>query len=90
MPKLCKVLPLALELCLGSLKVHLLSSQKVYLLKVGYAAVGTLVKRHEPRCLLSKILTVDVVAHASQGITVDVIGVILWSIPQKDLKKLAE
>jgi hypothetical protein len=42
-----KVLPLALELCLGGLQVHLLSSQVVYLLmKVGHAA-RTLVQRRK-------------------------------------------
>ena len=39
----CKVLPLALELCLGGPQVHLPGSQAVcILLKVGHAAMGTL------------------------------------------------
>jgi hypothetical protein len=60
-----KVLPLALELCLGGLQVHLLSAQVVcLLLKVGHAAVGTLVRWCEPRHLFGKIVTIDVVAHA--------------------------
>jgi hypothetical protein len=56
----CKVLPLALELCLGGLQVHLPSVQVVWLLlKVGHAAVGTLVQRREPRHLLRLNLIVE-------------------------------
>ena len=78
----CKVLRLALELCLSGLQVHLLSMQVVrLLLKVGHTATGTLVQRHEPRRLLSKIVIVDVVAHVRWGIIVNVVGVILQSIP---------
>jgi hypothetical protein len=48
-----KVLPLALELCLGDLQVHLPRVQAVrLLLKVGHVAVGTLVQQHEPMHLL--------------------------------------
>jgi hypothetical protein len=78
----CKVLPLALELCLGSLQVHLSTLQAVRLLqKVGRAAAGTPVRWHEPGCLLSKTLVIDVVAHARRGIVVDVIRVVLQAIP---------
>jgi hypothetical protein len=75
---LCKVLPLMLELCLGSLQVYLPSAQAVCLLrKVGHAAVGTLVRWHELGCLLRPNFTIDVVAHARRVIVVNVIGVIL-------------
>jgi hypothetical protein len=84
----CKVLPLALELCLCGLEVHLLSSQAIHLLlKVVRAAVGTQVRRHELRRLLGRNLAVDVVTHARWGITVDVVEVALWAIPREDLKK---
>jgi hypothetical protein len=49
--------------------------------------VGALVRRREPRHLLSKNLTVDVVTHAWRGVTVDVVRVILWDIPREDLKE---
>jgi hypothetical protein len=79
-----KVLPLALELYLSGLQVHLPTSQAVrLLLKVGRMAMGTLVWWHDPRSLLSKILAIDVVAHAWWGMVVDVVGVILWAIPPK-------
>ena len=77
-----KVLPLALELFLDGLQVHLPSLQMVrLLLKVGHVARGTLVQWHEPRCLLRLNLAVVVVAHAWWGIVVDVIRVILWDFP---------
>ena len=77
-----KVPPLALELCLGGLQVHLPSAQAVrLLLKVGHVTTRTLVRWHEPGCLLSKIITVDVVAHAWWVIIVNVVGVVLRSIP---------
>ena len=77
-----KVLPLVLELCLGGKQVHLLSTQMVYLLlKVGHTTVGTLVWWHEPGHLVSKIVAVDVVAHARRVVVVNVVGVILRSIP---------
>ena len=53
-------------------------------------AVGTLVWQRELRCLLRRNLTVDVVAHAWWGIIVDVVGVVLWSIPQEDLEERME
>ena len=83
-----KVLHLVLELCLSGLQVHLPSSQAVrLLLKVGLMAMGTLVRRCELKCLLSKILAFDVVAQAQRGIVVDVIGVVIQAIPRKDLKE---
>jgi hypothetical protein len=82
----CKVLPLAYEVCLGGLQVHLPSSQVVrLLLKVGHVPAGTLVRWHEPGCLLSKILAIDVVAHARQSVVVDVIRVVLWAVLRKNL-----
>ena len=84
----CKVLRLALELCLSGLQVHLLSMQVVrLLLKVGRTAVRTLVRWCELGRLLGLSLATDVVAHAWRGIAVDVIRVILWSIPQEYLKE---
>jgi hypothetical protein len=44
-------------------------------------AVGTLVQWCELRCLLKWNLAIDVVAHAWQGIVVDVIGVIRQTVP---------
>jgi hypothetical protein len=59
-----KVLPLTLELCLGGLQVYLPSVKVVHLLlKVGRAAVGTLVRRCVPERFLRLNFIVDVVAH---------------------------
>ena len=81
-----KVLPLALELCRGGFYVHLLSMQAVrLLLKVGRVAVGTLVQQHEPRCLLRLSLNINVVAHARWGVVVDVIRIVLRSVPRLSL-----
>jgi hypothetical protein len=77
----CKVPPLALELCLGGLHVHLPSAEAVHLLKVGRAVAGTLVQWCEPRRLLRLNLTVDVVAHARRVVVVDVVRVVLQAIP---------
>jgi hypothetical protein len=86
-----KVLPLALELCLGGLQVHLPSVQVVcLLLKVGHMAVGTLVQRCEHGRLYGKIIAIDVVAHAWPSVIVDVVRVILRSVPREDLEKGAE
>ena len=72
------MLPLALDLCLSGLEVHLLSSQVIrLLLKVVRMAMGTLVWWCDFEHLLNRILTVDVVAHVRWGIAVDVVGVIL-------------
>jgi hypothetical protein len=86
-----KVLPLTLELCLGGLQVHLSSAQAVrLLLKVGCAAVGTLVWWCEPGLLLRLNLVVDVVAHARRIVVVDVVGVILRAVPRENLEEGAE
>jgi hypothetical protein len=74
----CKDLPLALKLYLGGLQVHLLSLQVILLpLEVGRTATGTLVWWHEPRHLLDKNLTINVVAHAWRGAVINIIGVVL-------------
>ena len=87
----CKVLPLALELCHGGLQVHLPRTQMFrLLLKVGRVATGTLVRQCDPRCLLSKIVTVAMVAHARWGIIVDVVEVVFWFVPREDLEEGAE
>ena len=77
-----KVLPLALELYLGGLVVHLSSMQVIHhLLKVVHASMGTQVRWHEFGCLIGGKLTINVVAHVRRGMAVDAIGVILWVIP---------
>ena len=48
---------------------------------------GTLVQWREPRHLLGKNLTINVVAHAWRGAAVDVIGVVLQVTPRKDLEE---
>ena len=74
----CKGLVLALVLCLDGLQVHLPSLQVVHLLlKVGRIAVGTLVLWRESRHLLSKDLTIDVIAQVGWSIAVNVVGVVL-------------
>ena len=81
---------MALELYLDGLKVHLPSSQAIFfLLKLVCAAVGTQVRWHELRRLIGGNLTIDVVAHARQGIAVDIVrvGVVLQAISQEDLEE---
>ena len=83
-----KVLPFALELYLSGLQVHLPSVQAVHLLlKVGHVDTRTLVLWREPEHLLSKIITINMVAHVRRGIGVDVVEVILWSIPREDVEE---
>ena len=60
------------------------------LLKVGCMATGTLVWRCEPRCLLDRILAIDVVAHAWWGVAIDVIGVVPLVVPREDLEESAQ
>ena len=61
-----------------SCKVHLPSPQVILLLlEVGRTMAGTLVRWREPRRILGKNLTIDVVAHAWRSAIVNVIGVIL-------------
>ena len=74
----CKVPPLALELYLGGLHVHLPSPQAIcLLLKVVRMATGTQVRWHDLRRLIGRNLTIDVVAHVGRGVAVDVVRVIL-------------
>ena len=83
-----KLLPLELELCLDNFQVHLPSLQASRLLpKVVRTATGTLVRRHEPERLLRQNLDIDVVAHAWRGLVVDVVGVVLRSIPRRTSRK---
>jgi hypothetical protein len=73
---------LVLELCLGGLQVHLPSSQAIHLLlKVVHVAVGTQVQQRELGCLIGGNLAVDVVSHARWAVVVDVVGVVLQTVP---------
>ena len=53
-------------------------------------AAGTLVRRCELWCLLRRDLAIDVVAHAWQGVAIDIIGVVPLVVPREDLEESAQ
>lgn len=86
-----KLLPLLLELNLGSLQVHLLGLQACrLLLDVLRVAVGTLVWRHDLGGVINVVVAVVVEAPAGWRVVVNPSGVVLWAIPREDLKESAQ
>jgi hypothetical protein len=83
-----KLLPLPLELSLGGLQVHLSGLQACCLLmKVLCVAVGALVRQHDLRGVVGKVVAVDVEALAGRRVVVDAVGVILRAVPREDLEE---
>jgi len=86
-----KLPPLLLELCLDGFQVRLSSLQASYLLsKVRRMAAGTLVWRRELKGIVDAVVAVDAEALARWRVVVDVVGVMLRAVPQKDFKEGAQ